>query len=403
MRVLFTHLPGMGSLQPLRPVAEALIAAGHEVAFAAAGPCRDLVEDQGLPFFAAGLGWNTAAPDYIDVLCAAGGLTWPALTGMARLDWVTEHLFIGVAARRMLPDVIRIAGAWRADLIIRQSLEFSGCVAAEALGLPHVSVADAAHSAIDQRRALAEPLAALRASVGLAADADMLYRHLHLCFAPREFDPPDATVPDTARFYRYTETTLVDPVPPWADELGARPLVLVSLGTVFHRTEGLLQAILAGLAREPVDVLVAAGFDLDPTRFGPLRPGIRAEPQLPIRALLPRCAAFVTHGGFNSVKESVAAGVPMVVIPIAAEQPYSAERCAALGLGVAVGREAWTPEAVRAAVRTVLADPAYRRRCAAMRARMLALPDMSHAVAELEALAARRAPASVPGMCPVAG
>lgn len=129
MRVLFTHLPSTGSLQPLLPVAEALIATGHDVAFAAAGPCRDLVTDRGLLFFAAGLEWHTSAPDYIDVLCAAGGLTWPAMTGMDRLDWVTEQLFIGVAASRMLPDVIRIAGSWRADLIIRQSLEFSGCVA----------------------------------------------------------------------------------------------------------------------------------------------------------------------------------------------------------------------------------------------------------------------------------
>ena len=50
---------------------------------------------------------------------------------------------------------------------------------------------------------------------------------------------------------------------------------------------------------------------------------------MPQPLLLARCDAFVTHGGFNSVKEALSSGVPMVVVPISADQPYSAERCAA--------------------------------------------------------------------------
>src|SRR5262249_60927867 len=125
-------------------------------------------------------------PRYIDILCQEAGLTFPLRTGKPRFAWVTNHLFIRAAGRRMLPDVLAVARDWAADLIVRESLEFSGCVAAERLGVPHAAVAAAADSALDLRAQLAEPLAELRAQAGLPPDPDakMPYRFLHLCFMP---------------------------------------------------------------------------------------------------------------------------------------------------------------------------------------------------------------------------
>ncbi|HEU5447710.1 MAG TPA: nucleotide disphospho-sugar-binding domain-containing protein [Acidimicrobiia bacterium] len=390
MRVLFTVLPGTGSLRPLLPVANALRAGGHDVAVSSSPALRSAAEQERLPFFAAGLDWDTSDPHYIEVLCeAAGGLAFPPLTGMPRLVWVTNELFIGTAARRMLPDVIRIAREWSADLIVRQSLEYSGCTAAERLGLPHASVADAAHSALDRRHEVVAALNGLRSSVGLPPDpaGEMVFRYLHLCFAPPRFDGDGALFPATAHFLRHIDPTpTAESLPSWLDALEARPTVLVSMGTVFHRTTGIYEAVLEGLRDEPVNLLVAAGFDQDPGRFGPQPPHVRVEPYLPVTALLPRCDLFVTHGGFNSVKESLAAGVPMVVIPISADQPYSAERCAALGVGLALGPEERTASDVRRAARTVLADGGFTRRAREMQRDMSALPGPEHAVALLEAL-----------------
>jgi len=70
----------------------------------------------------------------------------------------------------MLPDLAGLARAWSADIIVRESLEFAGCTAAEALGLPHASIAAAADSALDRRRELARPLAPLRDQAGLPPD-----------------------------------------------------------------------------------------------------------------------------------------------------------------------------------------------------------------------------------------
>jgi MGT family glycosyltransferase len=156
--------------------------------------------------------------------------------------------------------------------------------------------------------------------------------------------------------------------------------------TVFHRTAGAYEAILEGLRNESVNLVVAAGFDQDPGRFGAQPPHVRLEPYLPLTALLPRCDLFITHGGFNSVKESLSAGVPMVLLPISADQPYSAERCAALGVGLALGPEERTASDVSRAARTVLTDPAYRLRARELQREMAALPGPEHAISLLEAL-----------------
>jgi MGT family glycosyltransferase len=277
----------------------------------------------------------------------------------------------------MLPDLIGVAREWPADLIVRESLEFSGCVAAEALGLPHASVAAAADSALDRRRELAGPLGPLRQQAGLPADpgGDMAFRYLHLCFTPPGFDGPGARFPPTAHFFAHHSTPGPhDDLPPWLDHLAERPTVLVSMGTVFHRTPGLHETILAALRDEPVNLLIALGFDQDPVRLGPLPPHVRVQPILPQAALLPRCALLVSHGGFNSVKEALAEGVPLVIVPIAGDQPYCARRCQALGVGRVIWPAERTAGVIRAAARTVLGDPSYREHARRMRDEVAALP-----------------------------
>ena len=391
MRALFTLLPARGSLQPLLPIANALDRAGHEVAFVSAPRFRSELERRGLTFIPAGLDWHVSDPDYIEVLCrAGGGLTFPSLAGEERFAWVTANLFIGAAASHMVTDVIDLARRWSAELIVRESLEFAGCVAAEALGLPHASVAAAADSALDRRRELAQPLAALRARQGLPPDPDgeMVYRHLHLCFTPPSFDGPEASFPPTARFLAHQSTPgPQDRLSRWVADLPDRPTVLVSLGTVFHRTPGLHEAILAALRDQPINLLIALGFDQDPSRLGALPSQIRVEPTLPQVALLPHCSLLVTHGGFNSAKEALAVGVPMVICPIAGDQPYCAKRCEALGVARIIAPNERTPEMIRAAVHAVLSNPSYRHNAARLRDAIQALPPTDTATGMLEQLA----------------
>jgi len=82
----------------------------------------------------------------------------------------------------------------------------------------------------------------------------------------------------------------------------------------------------------------------------------------------------------------------MVVVPIGADQPDNAACCAALRVGVVIEPHERTPEAIRAAVRAVLADPTYRQNAERLRDEMAALPGPEHAVALLERLAREKQP-----------
>ena len=215
----------------------------------------------------------------------------------------------------------------------------------------------------------------------------MPFRHLHLCFTPPAWDGPSAPRPRNARFLRHTSTVAPGArLPGWVDRLPDRPTVLASLGTVFNTTPGVLEAIVEALAEEPVNVVVAIGRDQDPGRFGPQPEGVRLEAYVPQPLVLAHCDAFVTHGGFNSVKEALSSAVPMVVVPISADQPYSAERCVDLGVARRLGPDDRTPDRIRRAVRQVLAEPSYRTNARAFQAEMMALPGPEEMVELLESL-----------------
>ncbi|WP_336323046.1 glycosyltransferase [Streptomyces lavendofoliae] len=84
------------------------------------------------------------------------------------------------------------------------------------------------------------------------------------------------------------------------------------------------------------------------------------------QALFARVAAVVHHGSAGTTTTAARAGVPHVVLPQGADQPYWADRVAALGIGVAHDGPAPTVESLSAALATALAPaPGARARAVA--------------------------------------
>jgi MGT family glycosyltransferase len=201
---------------------------------------------------------------------------------------------------------------------------------------------------------------------------------------------PKLMIPPTVRFLRPVpfDRPEGETLPAWVEGLLPRPTVHASLGTIFHRTPGVFEAILAGLRDEPINLLLAIGRDQDPARFGAQPPHVRIERYVSHALLLPRCDVVITHGGYGSVMVCLDTGVPMVVIPLAGgDQAGNANRCAALGVARVVPPDQHTPEAIRAAVRDILDDPRYRQTARRLREQIRALPGPKHAVGLLEQLA----------------
>jgi MGT family glycosyltransferase len=151
-----------------------------------------------------------------------------------------------------------------------------------------------------------------------------------------------------------------DPEFPWEWVDSRRQQVLVSVGTLsmdlsdsfFHRVVEALRP----LAYRLQAIVVA------PDAAVPDPPGhLLVRTRVPMLELLPRVRAVVSHGGLNTVCESLSFGVPLVVTPIKGDQAINASQVADAGAGLRISFDRAGADELRTALLTVLDDPAFRK------------------------------------------
>jgi UDP:flavonoid glycosyltransferase YjiC (YdhE family) len=264
--------------------------------------------------------------------------------------------FAGRLARERAEEVRALCAEWRPDVVVCDETDFGAMLVAERLGLRYASVFTTAPGFIPR-----ELRVALRA---------------HLVLSPF---PPSLRDPGPAHCFR-TDVGAVE-------RAGGPPTVYFTLGTVFNLESGdLFQRVLAGLRELDVDVVATVGRQIDPAELGPQPERIRVERYLPHSTVLPRCAAVVSHGGSGTVLGALAHGLPSVLLPMGADQPWNAARCEELGVALVLDAMRATPDDVREAVSTVLEDSSYRAAAGRVRDEIRGLPGPEHALALLERL-----------------
>ncbi len=89
---------------------------------------------------------------------------------------------------------------------------------------------------------------------------------------------------------------------------------------------------------------------------------------------------------------ALAHGLPSLLIPLGADQPLNADRCADLGLGRVLDVTQVTGASVRAAATDLLDEPSYRHNTERLRDEIAALPDLGRVIGLLERLAVEKQP-----------
>jgi MGT family glycosyltransferase len=143
---------------------------------------------------------------------------------------------------------------------------------------------------------------------------------------------------------------------------GPGALIYLSLGSLGSADVALMQTLVDTMAESGHRVIVSKGpqheqIDLYDNMIG-------AE-FLPQTSVLPHVDLVITHGGNNTVTESLYFGKPMVVLPLFWDQYDNAQRVHETGLGTRLATYGHTPQELRAAVDRLLADTALRERLAA--------------------------------------
>ena len=366
------------------PLARAMRDAAHEVAFLSGPEIEDAVGREGFELHAAG-------PEFSAFVTEA--LTRYPDTSFATPDdqqrFGFERLFSEVRVDMAGPDAFARAGAFAPDLVVNEVADFVGPLVAARIGVPNATVGVGLVLRDDWLQLAAAGVASAWAGAGLDAPSDAgVYRSLYLNQFPRSLQRPlpgaAPNVSDLRPVVFGADATL----PGELDHLGrARPLVYVTFGTMFGDLAA-LRTVVDGLAPLDADVLVTVGYGIDPPALDIRHGNVAVRQFVPQGALLSRCRLVVTHGGAGSVLGPLAFGVPLVVIPMGADQQENAEQVAAVGAGRVIDPAQVQAEVVGQVARAVLGDEEIARRACALSTEIAAMPAPADVVPLLEEVAA---------------
>jgi MGT family glycosyltransferase len=356
-RFLFVVPPLTGHVVPTVSVARALAARGHQVAWVC-HPRRV----------------RPLLPDDAEILALDDHLSddvWArmidrsrSVRGLDSLRFLWEEVLVPLA-RGMARGVADAVASWRPDAMVVDQQAIAGALAARRAGVPWATLCTTSAGIVDPladlpkvKQWVGDQLATLEAEADLEPSGSPdTSPHRVVVFSTQALVGEDHAWPSHFRFVGPSIVDRPDPTPfPW-EQLAAVPRVFVSLGTVSAQAGGPFYAtVVEALRGVDAQIVLAAPPELVPDP----PPTFLVRSRVPQLALLPRVNAVVCHAGHNTVCESLANGLPLVVAPIRDDQPVVAQQVARAGAGVRVRYGRLSPAALREAVLKVLHDPSYR-------------------------------------------
>ena len=383
MRIAFAANPALGHVLPLVALATVARDAGHDVRVVGGASLADELGRARLTHVVMG------PPDLPSVFARVSERSGLSGRRLAAVTW--RGAFAGIIASEMAAGVIDLADSWSPDLVVHEDSEQGSWIAAERLGVPHIALQATAWRGSSYRLS-SDPLNVLRTAHGLPEDPDLVSWHRYGFLTTRPpmlHDPTDPT-PAGTRPIRPMAPDMAGGDPAgWPARDGAhRPRVVVTMGTLMPGRLETMAAILDGLEAIDVDVVATVGTDLDPAALGPRRPSTRVARYIPMTTLLDGASLLVFHGGSGTMLASLAAGVPVLALPITADQPENAERCRMAGVGRVLGPGERDAARVREAAAEILGDGSIARAAARARDQIASMPTPIEVLPALETLAA---------------
>ncbi len=365
MRILAAcSLGGAGHFNPLVPFLRAARRRGDEVLTVAPPALREMVESAGFPFRAGG------EPPEEQVAAIRERL--PVVPAAEASVLGNRELFGRLATVAMLAGMEDAWGDWGPELVLRDPTEYASAVLAARTRTPVAQVAISLAEAEAGSIAVAAP-ALEEHRQGLVSE---LRAAPYLTRFPASLDP--SPFADTIRFHEPREPPVA--LPDWWGGSDA-PLIYLTFGTVLGHMSiaaGTYAMALRAVARLSARVLLTVGRRFDASTLGPVPANVHVEPWIDQARVLDHAQLVVCHGGSGTTLAALAAGVPLVMVPLFADQFENARRVAQAGAGRVV--ETRVPE-ITEGIHDVLGDVTYRDRARDIAAEMAATPTVEDVLA----------------------
>jgi MGT family glycosyltransferase len=367
-KIVYLMPPAHGHVNPTLSVVQELVQRGEHVIYYNMEEFRPQIERTGAIFRPYPINGITSAE--ISELIQDGNL--------ARIS-----LLVFRKTEILLPFVLDALKREQPDLVVFDALSLWGKIAATLLNLrsaasiPLFVYEGAQEAQMVPREFLKLIIKVLPLLPQLLAARRRLNRHygkalpsspifpvrggLNIVFTARELNPDTTFIDETFRFVGPSINSQTRDGDFPFDALKEQPVVYISMGTIHNLDREFYHQCFEAFGNYPAQFILSAGKHTDINGLGEIPPNFIVRQSVPQLEVLQRAAAFITHGGMNSIHEGLYYGVPLIVFPHQIEQLMNGRSVEKQGAGLVIGeRGHLSVTDLRGALDKVLSEARYR-------------------------------------------
>lgn len=385
-KVVFFGVDLHGHVNPTLGLVSKLIERGEEVVYYCSDAFRDKIEGTGASFrsYRGLLGFSTHKGSGIDTFLVFADflmdrsriLTSALFDEVAQLgpDYIIHDAFglwgKEIAARLDVPGIAFFANFPFIDEMADRDPQFFMEYVLRAQGDPLYERNKGKHDIYRRLLDRLSGMIALRYNLppmNVINDVFCSKQPLNLLFTSREFQVYEDAFDDTHLFAGYSLYPRREAVDFPYELLDGRPLVYIAFGTILNELRDAYEACFTALEDGRFQVVMSVGS----TDLAGLREDIPdnfiVRSYVPQLGILSRAALFITHGGANSIYESLCSEVPMVVLPQVFDEYMGALMVERAGAGIYIRESRVAPAQLKQAVDRAVSLPEYKENCARVR------------------------------------
>ncbi|OGK35204.1 hypothetical protein A3F60_03780 [Candidatus Roizmanbacteria bacterium RIFCSPHIGHO2_12_FULL_39_8] len=340
MKFIFLTIPAYGHLNAMLGVAKGLVDKGHKVIIYNTKEFEAKIRGTGAEF--------RTPPVSIEEI------DFRLMRNFFKIIEISLEM-----TKLVIPPLIKIVKGEKPDCILHDSLTAWGKIVGAKTNTPAVSLvpsvginlqvllASGRHIFPDVIKLIKEPLR----TRNFIREYFKLYRRyalkrpslfdilsntekLNIIFTSRYFQPQSESFDDS---FKFVGPIIYDRNEKEGLELlinSSKQLIYVSMGTVYNDDIEFYQRIIKTFADKSYRVFISTGKYINQKKLGTIPQNIFVKRYWPQLEILKKASLFISHGGMNSINESLYFGVPMILFPQIQEQRINSARVEELGAGI---------------------------------------------------------------------
>lgn len=387
-KILFVNIPAHGHANPTFPLVSAFVKAGHTVDYLITEDFRKKVEYCGatiIPYY------KSVNMDINDVFNALKDIRKLFKEMNIKIKELAPK-YDAIVAGGMNPNITKIEKEIKTPVIycsavFLQNEKTVNHLFKRSKGIP--SAINLIFRYPKVRRVVSKSIASLIFGIKINDLLTMFSPQsstLNVVFTSRYFQPEESTFDDKCLFIGPTPTISIkdDSFPISKLENSEKKIIYATLGTVFNNWIGFFKKIIEAFKDSEYLVVMSMGNKERLKQIGDIPENFIVRDFVPQAEVLKYADLFIAHGGMGSVSDGMYLGVPMILVPLGADQFFNAYRLQELNAGKVLKKKEVTAENLKREAKLVLENKSFKAGVRKVKESFITAGGPEHAVKEIE-------------------